>query len=38
MSYTVANNKPHELIEPFRLSRFEEMKQVGEKGAASVGH
>lgn len=38
MSYTVANNKPHPLIEAFRLSRFEEFQQVGEKGAASVGH
>ena len=38
MSYTVAENKPHPLIEPFRLSRFKEFELVGEKGAASVGH
>ncbi len=38
MAYTVANNEPHELIGPFRLSRFNEFDLVGEKGAASVGH
>ncbi len=38
MSYTLANDKPHELIEPFRLDRFVNFQQVGEKGAASVGH
>jgi sarcosine oxidase, subunit beta len=38
MAHTVAYDKEHELIEPFRLSRFEEYEQVGEKGAASVGH
>jgi len=38
MAYTIANRSPHELIEPFRLSRFEEYDLVGEKGAASVGH
>lgn len=38
MAYTVANDKPHELIEPFRLSRYEEFELVGEKGAASVGN
>lgn len=38
MSYTVANDRPHELIEPFSLSRFENYQLVGEKGAASVGH
>ena len=38
MSYTVSENKPHPLIEPFRLSRFKEFELVGEKGAASVGH
>ncbi len=27
-----------EVLKPFRLSRFEEFHQVGEKGAASVGH
>jgi sarcosine oxidase, subunit beta len=38
MSYTIAHDKEHELIWPFRLSRFDEYEQVGEKGAASVGH
>jgi len=38
MAYTLANDEPHELIRPFRLSRFEEYALVGEKGAASVGH
>ncbi len=38
MAYTVAKDEPHELIQPFRLSRFEEYALVGEKGAASVGH
>jgi len=38
MAYTVANDDDHELIEPFRLSRFAEYALVGEKGAASVGH
>ncbi|GGB85262.1 sarcosine oxidase subunit beta [Marinobacterium zhoushanense] len=38
MAWTVANDKNHELIEPFRLSRFADFDLVGEKGAASVGH
>jgi sarcosine oxidase subunit beta len=38
MAYTIANNKPHELIEPFSYERFLTYSQVGEKGAASVGH
>jgi sarcosine oxidase, subunit beta len=38
MAYTVALDRDHELIQPFRLSRFQEYAQVGEKGAASVGH
>jgi len=38
MAYTVAHDTDHELIQPFRLSRFQEYAQVGEKGAASVGH
>ena len=28
----------HRLLEPFRLDRFRDFSQVGEKGAASVGH
>ncbi len=38
MAYTIANDEDHDLIRPFRLSRFEEYELVGEKGAASVGH
>ncbi len=38
MAYTVAKDKPHELILPFGLERFENYALVGEKGAASVGH
>ena len=38
MAHTLATGRPHPLIEPFRLSRFEEFDLVGEKGAASVGH
>ncbi len=38
MAYTLANDRDHELIRPFNLSRFGEFALVGEKGAASVGH
>ncbi len=38
MAYTIAEDSDHELIRPFRLSRFGEFDLVGEKGAASVGH
>ncbi|MFA9459543.1 FAD-dependent oxidoreductase [Thiohalorhabdus methylotrophus] len=38
MAWTVANGRNHELIEPFRLSRFDDLRLVGERGAASVGH
>ena len=38
MSYTVANDVNHPLIEGFNLSRFENYRLTGEKGAASVGH
>lgn len=38
MAYTIAHGEDHELIRPFRLSRFQEYELVGEKGAASVGH
>jgi len=38
MAYTIANNAPHELIKPFSYERFLTYSQVGEKGAASVGH
>ena len=38
MAHTVATGEPHDLIKPFRYDRFKEFLQVGEKGAASVGH
>jgi len=38
MAWTAANDQTHELIEPFRYSRFADFDLVGEKGAASVGH
>lgn len=38
MAHTVANDRDHELITAFNLSRFERFDLTGEKGAASVGH
>ena len=38
MAHTIATDSPHELIKPFYLDRFVDYAQVGEKGAASVGH
>ncbi|KAM3095352.1 FAD-dependent oxidoreductase [Phormidesmis sp. 146-35] len=38
MAYTVAHDRPHNLIQDFSLARFEKYELVGEKGAASVGH
>ena len=38
MAHTVATGEPHDLIKPFRYDRFRDFQQVGEKGAASVGH
>jgi sarcosine oxidase subunit beta len=38
MAYTLANDRNHELIEGFALSRFANYALTGEKGAASVGH
>ena len=38
MAYTLANDRDHELIQAFNLSRFQRFELVGEKGAASVGH
>jgi sarcosine oxidase, subunit beta len=38
MAHTVATGNDHPLIEDFTLSRFENYRLVGEKGAASVGH
>jgi sarcosine oxidase subunit beta len=38
MAETIAKDKQPDLIESFRLSRFEDYELTGEKGAASVGH
>jgi sarcosine oxidase subunit beta len=38
MAETVATGQPPDILEPFRLDRFRDFSQVGEKGAASVGH
>ncbi|MDB5916745.1 MAG: sarcosine oxidase subunit beta [Massilia sp.] len=38
MAYTLANDRNHELIEGFTLSRFANYALTGEKGAAAVGH
>jgi sarcosine oxidase subunit beta len=38
MAELIATGRTPDLIHPFRLSRFAEFDQVGEKGAASVGH
>jgi sarcosine oxidase subunit beta len=38
MAETAATGKPPELIQAFELQRFERFEQVGERGAASVGH
>jgi sarcosine oxidase subunit beta len=38
MAETLATGMPPDLISAFRLSRFAEFRQVGERGAASVGH
>jgi len=38
MAETIATGRVPELIRPFRMDRFEQFDQVGERGAASVGH
>ncbi len=38
MAELAATGKAPELIKPFELERFSRMEQVGERGAASVGH
>ncbi len=38
MAELIATKTTPEVLAPFRLSRFEERRLVGEKGAASVGH
>jgi len=38
MAETIANGAAPELLRPFELERFYRLQQVGERGAASVGH
>ena len=38
MAETVATGRPPPLIAPFDLGRFAAFRQLGERGAASVGH
>jgi sarcosine oxidase subunit beta len=38
MAFTVAHDTNHRLIEAFSMARFLAMRQLGEKGAAAVGH
>jgi sarcosine oxidase, subunit beta len=38
MAETVATGRVPDILAPFALDRFERFAQVGEKGAASVGH
>jgi sarcosine oxidase subunit beta len=38
MAETLAHGRVPDILAPFRLSRFEDFRLVGEKGAASVGH
>ena len=38
LAETIVTGEVPEILEPFRLSRFYELAQVGERGAASVGH
>ncbi len=37
-AYTIANDRPHELVEPFSLDRFAKGKLVDEGAAAGVAH
>jgi hypothetical protein len=34
----IATEKVPPLIEPFALDRFKQFSQIGERGAAAVGH
>jgi sarcosine oxidase subunit beta len=38
MAETIVNGETPELLRPFELTRFDRFQQVGERGAASVGH
>ena len=37
-AYTVANDDPHPINEPFNLNRFVTGKLIDEHGAAAVAH
>ncbi len=38
LAETIAHGTPPKLIQPFALDRFAQFVQIGERGAASVGH
>ncbi len=38
MAETLANGDVPEILRPFELARFDRLQQLGERGAASVGH
>ncbi len=38
MAETIATDRTPDLIAPFALSRFDRFTQLGERGAAAVGH
>jgi len=38
LAYTIANDRPHALIEPFQLERFESGRLVDEGAASGVAH
>ena len=38
MAETIASGRVPDVLQPFALDRFNSLTQVGEKGAASVGH
>ena len=38
MAETIATGRAPDILDAFRLSRFAEFQQVGERGAAAVGH
>lgn len=38
LAYTIANDRPHELLRPFQLDRFESGRLVDEGAASGVAH
>jgi sarcosine oxidase subunit beta len=38
LAYTIANDRPHELLQPFQLDRFETGRLVDEGAASGVAH